>query len=80
MAFILQKDFSAQSMCMRGHIFTILAVGATAAIGIVSETASAREAEQADTTCKSQRRIIRPLTESTPIRKKDRDRVRRILM
>jgi hypothetical protein len=83
LSFILQKAFSAQTMRMRGLVFTALAFGAVAILGIAPETASARESEQAETTncaCKPQRRIVRPMTEATPIRKKDKDRVRRILM
>jgi hypothetical protein len=83
MSFILQKAFPAQSDYMRGFVFTVFAIVALAILGFTPETAAAREIEQAENAnciCKSQRRIVRPLTESTPIRKKEKDRVRRILM
>lgn len=83
MSFILQKAFRAQTGRMRGSVFTFLAIGGVAVLGIAPEAAYAREAEQAETAncpCKAQRRIVRPMTESTPIRKKDKDKVRRILM
>jgi hypothetical protein len=83
MSFILQQAFSAQTPCMKSFVFTMLAVCAVAVLGFTPEPALARETEQAENSncpCKSQRRIVRPLTESTPIRKKDKDRVRRILM
>lgn len=72
-----------QTSRMRGFVFTTLAGGAVMAMGLVPETAAARESEQAESAncpCKSQRRIVRPLIEATPIRKKDKERVRRILM
>ncbi|MEP7349799.1 MAG: hypothetical protein ABI668_07590 [Sphingorhabdus sp.] len=69
---------------MRGTIFTLLAVGTALIAGIGPDVASAREAEPAENAncmCKTScRAIIRPLTETIPIRKKDRDRARRILM
>ena len=83
MAFILQKAFSAQIMRMRGFVFAILAVVATITIGVTPVTASPRDAEQVENiscSCKSQGRLVRPLTESMPVRKKDKDRMRRILM
>jgi len=61
----------------------MLAGGAVVAMGLAPETAVAREIEQVENVncpCKSQRRIVRPLIEATPIRKKDKERVRRILM
>lgn len=72
-----------QIIRMRGFVFSMLAGSAIAVMGMTPETAAARESEQAESgscPCKSQRRIIRPLIESTPIRKKDKERVRRILM
>ena len=83
MAFILQKDFPAQIMCMRGFVFAISSVVAAIGIGVTPVTASPRDLDQAENascSCKSQRRMVRPLTESMPVRKKDKDRVRRILM
>lgn len=80
MTFIVQKAFPAQIVRMRGFVFTLLTFGV---VSFAPEAAFAREAEQAETAdcpTKLQRRIIRPLTESTPLRKKDKDRVRRILM
>jgi hypothetical protein len=72
-----------QIIDMRGFVFTMLAGGAIAVMGMTPESAAARESEQAESAscpCKSQRRIVRPLIEATPIRKKDKERVRRILM
>ena len=83
MSFILQKAFPAQTSRMRGTVFTLLAIGGVATLGFAPEAAFAREAEQAETancSCKAQRRIVRPMTESMPIRKKDKDKIRRILM
>ncbi len=83
MTFILQKASAAQNIRMRGSVFTILAVGAAMTVAVAPGTASARETEQVENTnctCKSQRRMVRPLTESMPIRKKDKERMRRILM
>ncbi len=68
---------------MRSFVFTMLTACAVAISSFASEPALARESERAENancSCKLQRRIVRPLTESTPIRKKDKDRVRRILM
>lgn len=83
MSFILHKAFSVQIMCMRGFVFTTLAICSVLLLGFMPETSLARESDQAENAncvCKSQRRLVRPMTESMPIRKKDKDRVRRILM
>ncbi len=83
MAFILQKAFLAHIAAMRGFVFAILAILATVTIGFTPVAASPRDAEQAENvscSCKLQRRLVRPLTESMPVRKKDKDRMRRILM
>jgi hypothetical protein len=79
MSFILQKAVPVQTGRTRGFVFLVLAL----ALGAVPQTAMARENEQAEVgNCpgKAQRRIVRQMTEPTPIRKKDKDRVRRILM
>ena len=83
MSFILHKAFSMLIMCMRGFVFTTLVTCGVLVLGFMPETSLARESDQAENAncvCKSQRRLVRPMTESMPIRKKDKDRVRRILM
>ncbi len=81
MSFILQKALPAQTVRMRGKISTIVAVVGVTVLGFMPEAALAREnvqVEIADCPEKVQRKVVRPLAELTPIRKKDR--VRRILM
>ena len=83
MAFILQKALLAHTRCMKGFAFTLSALGGAAVLGFAPEAASARESDQievASCQCKPQRRVVRSMMEPTPVRKKDRDRVRRILM
>ena len=68
---------------MRAFVFTTLAIAAVAITGFIPETAAAREPEQAEGAncpCKAQRRVVRPMTESIPVLKKDKERARRILM
>jgi hypothetical protein len=83
-AFIVQKAFKAQILRMRSLFFTFCASFVVLAAGISPDIAFARETDQTENAscgCVKQRRtIVRPLTEPAPIRKKDRDRVRRILM
>ena len=81
--FILQKAFAVQVFRMRVFIFTPLAIVGAAMLVVAPETAAARESDQveaANCQCKPQRRVVRSMMEPTPVRKKDRDRVRRILM
>ena len=69
---------------MRGSIFTLgfgfVALGAA----VIPDTAMARESDQAETAIctdpKHRHVVVRPLTESLPIRKSEKLRVRRILM
>lgn len=68
---------------MRSCVLTTLAIAVVAITGFSPETAAARESEQVEATncpCKAQRRVVRPMTESMPVLKKDKERVRRILM
>jgi len=83
MSFILCKAVQIQIVRMKGFVFTTLGIAVVAIMGFTPETATARETEQAEGAncpCKSQRRVVRPLTEATPIPKKGKERVRRILM
>ena len=83
MPFILQKGLSGHLRRMRVLILTTLAIVGAAMLGVAPETAAAREGDQveaANCQCKPQRRVVRSMMEPTPVRKKDRDRVRRILM
>jgi hypothetical protein len=66
-------------------LFLTLGTGiAVLAAGVIPDVAAAREAEQSGaancTEPKHRHTIMRPLTESVPIRKADKVRVRRILM
>jgi hypothetical protein len=69
---------------MRGSFYTLcfgfVALGAAA----LPDNAMAREAEQAEaancTDPKHRHVVVRPLTESLPIRKSEKLRIRRILM
>jgi hypothetical protein len=84
MAFIVQKAFPVQILRMRGHLFA-LGSGIVLCAAIVSpDTVYARETDQNDaancTDSKHRHTILRPLTEPVPIRKKEKGRVRRILM
>ncbi len=84
MSFILQKVFSAHIQRMRG-ILTAFATGFLVFGALLSpEAASARENEQNEapncTDPKHRHYAVRPLTEPTPIRKKEKMRVRRVLM
>ena len=83
MAFIVQKAFGTQIPAMRG-LFTVCAGFIVFAAGMSPDTAFARETDQSETAnCadpKHKHAVVRPLTESVPIRKSDKIRVRRILM
>jgi hypothetical protein len=69
---------------MRG-LFSTLATGIVIlSAGYLPDTAFARETEQAEiANCNDPRHrhiVVRPLTESLPVRKGEKQRVRRILM
>lgn len=82
--FIVRKAFERQAVSMR-RSFGILSFGfiVSGAFAMPS-AASAREAEPAESaSCndpKHRHVVVRPLTESLPIRKADKIRIRRILM
>jgi hypothetical protein len=82
--FILQKAFPVQSGSMQRLAFIIMLAAIAATAGFTPQAAYAADSDQAENTncsCKTPRRtIVRPLTESTPIRKSDKVRIRRILM
>ncbi|MGB5077879.1 MAG: hypothetical protein WBO17_10400 [Sphingorhabdus sp.] len=83
MTFIVEKAFWAQIWAMRGVFLTFCsALGLLAAFA--PGVAWARDSDQLDSaSCsdpKHRHVIIRPLTESAPIRKSEKVRVRRILM
>jgi hypothetical protein len=82
--FIVQKAFGAQIRRMRGLFLTFGAGMAVAAAGMVPDVAAARETDQSEaancTDPKHRHTVVRPLTESVPIRKTEKVRVRRILM
>jgi hypothetical protein len=83
MLFILQKSFRMQKHHMRGIIAPLSLGMITLFIGVLPNAALAREAEQEVANCndpKHRHAVVRPLTESIPIRKSAKIRVRRILM
>lgn len=84
MSFIVQKAFNMHFLRMRGHIPTFGAALVVCAAMLAPDSAFARESEQHDAlNCidpKHTHSVVRPLTESLPIRKKDKSRVRRVLM
>lgn len=87
MLFIVQTAFKVQFPRMRGHIPTLGAALVMCAALLVPDSAYARENEQNEqhdaancTDPKHRHSVVRSLTESVPIRKKDRIRVRRVLM
>ncbi len=84
MAFIVQKACLAQPLPMRGQL-AIFASGMVFFGAVLApETAFARESEQSEaascTDPKHRHYAVRPLTEPTPIRKREKLRVRRVLM
>lgn len=82
MLFILQKAFEAHTSRMRGAIASF-ATGFVFFGAILSpEAAYARETEQEAAECTEprHRHVARSQTESTPIRKKEKARIRRVLM
>ncbi|MFN0047270.1 MAG: hypothetical protein ACKVOS_12460 [Sphingorhabdus sp.] len=87
MTFIVQKAFSVYFTHMRGHILTIAAILILGATIMMPEMAYARENDQNDqhdtaicTDPKHRHFVIRSSTESLPIRKKEKTRIRRVLM
>jgi hypothetical protein len=84
MAFIVQKAFEAQNRRMRGLFLTLGTGMVVLAAGISPDAAFARETDQSEaancTDPKHRHTVVRPLTESLPIRKSEKVRVRRILM
>lgn len=84
MSFIVQKAFLMQIYAMRGILLTLGSGLIVAGGALTPEAAFARDKEQAETAnCtdpKHRHTIVRPLTESLPIRKTEKLRVRRILM
>jgi hypothetical protein len=84
MAFIVQKAFGAQIRRMRGLFLTVSTGIIVLAAGMSPDAAFARETDQSEAAnCvdpKHKHTVVRPLTESVPIRKSEKVRVRRILM
>lgn len=84
MAFIVQKAFGAHIWRMRGFFLTFGTGIVLFAAGISPDAAFARENDQSEAAnCpdpQHKHTVVRALTESLPIRKGDKVRVRRILM
>jgi hypothetical protein len=86
-SFIVQKALEMHFRRMRGHIPTLGTALVLCAAMLVPDAAYARENEQGEqnetlncTDPKHRHSIVRSLTESLPIREKEKARVRRILM
>ncbi len=84
MSFILQKAFLAHIPLMRGYLLTFGSGLIFCAAMMSPDAAYARETEQNEaascTDPKHRHYAVRPLTEPMPIRKKEKLRVRRVLM
>ncbi len=84
MTFIVQKAFVAQISRMRGLFLTLGTGMVVLAAGMSPDAAFARETDQSEaancTDPKHRHTVVRPLTESLPIRRSEKVRVRRILM
>jgi hypothetical protein len=87
MPFIVQKAFDVHLRRMRGHFVTLGPALVLCAAMLTPNSAYARENENGEqnetlncTDPKHRHSIVRSLTESLPIRKKDKARVRRVLM
>jgi hypothetical protein len=84
MLFIVQKAFEAHFPRMGRCALLSTAGIALCAAMFIPEAAFARENEQSEqsicTDPKHRHTAVRPLTEPAPIRKKDKERVRRVLM
>jgi hypothetical protein len=82
--FIVQKALCWHFARMRG-LFSTLGTGIVIlSAGSLPDTAFARETEQSEiANCNDPRHrhfVVRPLTESLPVRKAEKQRVRRVLM
>lgn len=82
MAFIVQKALKAQTSRMRGAIATFATGFVFFGAMLTPEAAFARETDQEAAECTEprHRHIVRSQTEPLPIRKKDKARIRRVLM
>jgi hypothetical protein len=87
MPFIVQKAFDVHFRRMRGQFATLAVALVLCAAMLTPNSAYARESEHGEqnetlncTDPKHRHSIVRSLTESLPIRKKDKARVRRVLM
>jgi hypothetical protein len=82
--FIVAKAFKAHFSLMGRYALSLGAAVAFCAGILMPELAFARETEQSEqsgcTDPKHRHAALRPLTEPSPIRKKDKERVRRVLM
>ena len=82
--FIVQKAFVAQIWRMRGLFLSFGTGQVILTAAMLPDVAAAREADPAEAAnCsdpKHRHTVVRPLTESVPIRKTEKVRVRRILM
>lgn len=83
MSFIVQKAFWAHFARMRGLRFSTCSAFALFAALAMPQSAAARETESNQSeNCNDTKRVtvVRSLTETAPIRKKDKVRTRRVLM
>lgn len=82
--FIVAKAFKVHFPLMGRYLLSSSIWVALCAAMFVPESAFARENEQNEqpgcTDPKHRHTAVRPLTESVPVRKKDKERVRRVLM
>ncbi len=83
-SFTVYKAFCWQCAAMRGIFLTLGTAIVLLSAGFLPDTAFARETDQAEiTNCNDPRHkhvVVRSLTESLPVRKSEKQRVRRILM
>jgi hypothetical protein len=83
-SFTVYKAFCWHFARMRGLFLTLGTGIAILSAGFLPDTAFARETDQAEiTNCNDPRHrhvVVRSLTESLPVRKSEKQRVRRILM
>jgi hypothetical protein len=84
MLFIAAKAFKAHFPHMGRYVLSSGVAMAFCTAMVLPEPAFARENEQSEqascTDPKHRHTAVRPLTESVPVRKKDKERVRRVLM
>ena len=82
--FILQKALKAHFRRMRGALLSLGSGALLCAAMFSPEAAFARETDQSEsancTDPKHRHYVLRPLTEPVPVRKKEKVRVRRVLM